>query len=232
MTNKDTILITDDDSSLLTVLSALLQEEGFNVIQATRGAECLRKAYDTHPDLVLLDIMLPDKQGTEVCRQLREISGVPIVMLTATSTEKQKVDSLTEGADDYVTKPFDNDELVARIRALLRRSRITVASSKHPAYDDGFLRVDFDTHSVRINASPVLLSPKEWRLLECLIKHKGRVATRETLLRYVWGDGYEHEINYLKVYVSHLRRKLDEPPNRPRYIHTERDLGYRFEGRA
>lgn len=229
MTTKDTILITDDDSSLLTVLSALLQEEGFNVIQATRGADCLRKAYDAHPDLVLLDIMLPDKQGTEVCRQLREISSVPIVMLTASSAEKQKVDSLTDGADDYVTKPFDNNELVARIRAILRRSRMMVAAGKQPAYEDGFLRVDFDTRSVRVNASPVALSPKEWRLLECLIKHKGRVATRETLLRYAWGEGFEHEVDYLKVFVSHLRRKLDEPPNRPRYIHTERDLGYRFE---
>src|SRR5512136_86756 len=113
MTRKDTILITDDDPSLLTVLTVLLQEEGFDVIQATRGSECLRKAFEAHPDLVLLDIGLPDRSGTSVCHQLREICNIPIIMLTATSTEKQKVDSLNDGADDYVTKPFNNDELVA-----------------------------------------------------------------------------------------------------------------------
>ena len=228
---KDTILITDDDPSLLTVLSALLQEEGFKVIPAAGGGECLRKAYETHPDLILLDIMLPDKDGTEVCRRLREISNVPIIMLTARSTEKQKVNSFSDGADDYVTKPFDNDELVARIRAILRRSR-QATTPRLLAYEDGYLQVDFDARKVRLNANPVLLSPKEWRLLECLIKHEGRVASRETLLRYAWGEGYEREFNYLKVFVSHLRRKLSEPPNRPRYIHTERDLGYRFESRT
>jgi two-component system KDP operon response regulator KdpE len=229
MTVKDTILITDDDPSLLTVLSVLLQEEGFNVIQTTRGSECLHKAYETHPDLILLDIMLPDKSGTDVCRQLREISDVPIIMLTATSKEKQMVDSLNDGADDYVTKPFNNDELVARIRAMLRRSRIAPTAAL-PSYDDGFLRIDFEGRQVRLGSDAVNLSPKEWRLLECLMKRPGRVVSREALLRYVWGEGYEHEFNYLKVFVSHLRRKLGEPTTRPRYIHTERELGYRFEG--
>jgi two-component system KDP operon response regulator KdpE len=229
MTVKDTILITDDDPSLLTVLSVLLQEEGFNVIQAARGSECLHKAYETHPDLILLDIMLPDKSGTAVCRQLREVSDVPIIMLTATSLEKQKVDSLNDGADDYVTKPFNNDELVARIRAMLRRSRVA-PTAPAPLYDDGFLRIDFEGRQVQLGSTAVNLSPKEWRLLECLMKQPGRVVSRETLLRYVWGEGYEHEFNYLKVFVSHLRRKLGEPTTRPRYIHTEREVGYRFEG--
>ena len=231
MTVKDTILITDDDPSLLTVLSVLLQEEGFDVIQATRGSECLHKAYQTHPDLVLLDIMLPDRSGTAVCQQLREISNIPIIMLTATSTEKQKVDSLNDGADDYVTKPFNNDELVARIRAMLRRSRSGPAATL-PPYDDGFLRVDFDGRQVQVGAETVNLSPKEWRLLECLMKQPGRVIPRDVLLRHVWGNGYQGEVNYLKVFVSHLRRKLSEPTAHPRYIHTERELGYRFERRA
>ena len=201
------------------------------MLQATRGTECLRKAYENHPDLVLLDIMLPDKSGTDVCRQLREISNVPILMLTATSSEKQKVASLTEGADDYVTKPFDNDELVARIRAVLRRSR-NRAAVVVPPFDDSFLSVDFEARQVRVQSSLINLSPKEWRLLECLMKQPGRVVPREELLRYVWGDGYNREFNYLKVFVSHLRRKLHEPPRRPRYIHTERELGYRFDGRG
>jgi two-component system, OmpR family, KDP operon response regulator KdpE len=224
-------LLTDDDPSLLTVLSLLLQEEGFNVIQASRGSECLHKAYETHPDLVLLDIGLPDKSGTAVCRQLREISNIPIIMLTASSAEKQKVASLNEGADDYVTKPFDNDELVARIRANLRRGR-GGATATLPPYDDGFLRVDFEGRQVRVGADTANLSPMEWLLLECLMKQPGRVVSHAGLLRHVWGDGYEQEVRYLKVYVSHVRHKLGEPPAKPRYIHTERELGYRFEKRA
>jgi two-component system, OmpR family, KDP operon response regulator KdpE len=231
MTVKDTVLITDDDPSLLTVLSVLLQEEGFNVIQASRGSECLHKAYDTHPDLVLLDIMLPDKSGTEVCQQLRQISNVPIIMLTATATERQKVQSLNEGADDYVTKPFNNDELIARIRALLRRSHNSPVAIL-PLYDDEFLRVDFEGRQVQAGGARVSLSPKEWLLLECLMKQPGRVVHRDVILRHVWGDGYENEVNYLKVFVSHLRHKLVEPPAHPRYIHTERELGYRFEKRG
>lgn len=231
MTRKDTILITDDDPSLLTVLTVLLQEEGFDVIQATRGSECLRKAFEAHPDLVLLDIGLPDRSGTSVCHQLREICSIPIIMLTANSAEKQKVDSLNDGADDYVTKPFNNDELVARIRANLRRGRSGTTTTL-PPYDDGFLRVDFEGRQIRLGGDTVDLSPKEWRLLECLMKQPGRVVSHEVLLRYVWGENYQSEVNYLKVYVSHVRHKLDEPPANPRYIHTEREMGYRFEKRG
>ena len=231
MIPKYTILITDDDPSLLAVLSLLLEEEGFNVVRAASGSECLHKAFETHPDLVLLDIMLPDRSGTAVCRQLREFSNIPIIMLTATSTERQKVASLNDGADDYVTKPFDNDELVARIRANLRRGR-GGATTALPTYDDGFLQVDFEGRQVRLGADTVNLSPKEWRLLECLMKQPGRVVSHAVLLRFVWGDQYKDAVNYLKVYVSHVRHKLGEPPANPRYIHTERELGYRFEKRA
>ena len=229
MTFRDTILIADDDPSLRTVLTVLLQEEGFNVLQAADGSGCLHMAYDRHPDLILLDIMMPDKDGREVCRRLREISSVPIVMLTALSVEQSIVQSLTDGADDYITKPFNNDELVARIRSVLRRSRPD-SSRNLSAYDDGRLIVDFDGRKVSLDGRYIELSPKEWRLMECLVKHQGRVVTRETLLRYGWGDGYEKDFNSLKVFISHLRSKLEEPRKRPRYIHTERDLGYRFEG--
>ena len=231
MTNKDTVLIADDDPSLRTVLSALLQEEGFDVLQAADGSECLHIAYDAHPDLVLLDIMMPSKDGKEVCQRLREASEVPIVMLTAVSQEKEKVESFTRGADDYVTKPFNNDELVARIRAILRRSRQGATSKTH-VYDDGYLRIDVEGRQVHVAGTLALLSPKEWRLLECLIKHEGRIVTRETLLRYAWGEGFEQDFNSLKVFISHLRRKFGEPRDHPRYIHTERDIGYRFDGRA
>jgi two-component system, OmpR family, KDP operon response regulator KdpE len=229
MTRKETVLIADDDLSLRAVLTLLLQEEGFNVLQAADGLECLRVAYDKHPDLVLLDIMMPHKDGRQVCRRLREISNVPIIMLTALSGEQNMVPSLTEGADDYVTKPFNNDELVARIRALLRRSR-SGAIRDLAAYDDGRLVIDFDGRKIKLRGEHVELSPKEWRLMECLVKHQGRAVPRETLLRYGWGEGYEKEFGSLKVFISHLRQKLSESPQRPRYIHTERDLGYRFDG--
>ncbi len=231
MTNKTTILIADDDSSLRSVLTVLLHEEGFTVLQVADGSECLHMAYDKHPDLVLLDIMMPNKDGREVCRRLREISNVPIIMLTAVSIEKEKVGRLKDGADDYVTKPFNNDELVARIRTVLRRSRPD-ASRNLTAYDDGRLFIDFEARKVHVAGKPVALSPKEWRLMECLIKHQGRVVSHETLLRYGWGDGYEKDLNLLKVFISHLRNKLAESRQRPRYIHTERALGYRFDGRV
>jgi two-component system KDP operon response regulator KdpE len=232
MTYKPTILLADDDLSLRKVLGALLQEEGFNVILAADGSECLRKAYDTHPDLVLLDIMMPSKDGRVVCRQLREISSVPIIMLTAVPHEKEKVDRFADGADDYVTKPFNNDELIARIRAILRRTQKQSSKDRLEPYDDGHLLVNLDSRQVRVGNRAIHFAPKEWRLLECLLIHRGKVVEREELLRFVWGEGYEKEYNYLKVYVSHLRRKLGDPSKCPRYIHSQRQVGYRFEGRA
>jgi two-component system KDP operon response regulator KdpE len=148
-------------------------------------------------------------------------------MLTALSEEREKVDRLSEGADDYVTKPFHNEELVARVRALLRRSRQASRRRAH-AYRDSLLDVDFDSRELHVNGNTVSLSPKQWRLLECLVTRKNQVVTREELLRYVWGTGYEAESRYLKVFISHLRQKLGDDPKRPRYIHTAREHGYLF----
>lgn len=228
MMEKGTILIADDDPSLRQVLKVLLEAEGFNVVQAVDGTDCLRVAYEQHPDLILLDIMMPNKDGREVCRRLREISDVPIIMLTCLSAEKEKVDRLGDGADDYVTKPFHNDELLARIGALLRRTR-RHSDPTARLYEDKYLRIDFDAHQVFVSGTAVTLSPKEWLILEYFLRHKNLAVTRQTLLRYAWGEGFEQEFNYLKVFISHLRRKLGDPARRPRYIHTEHDLGYRFE---
>lgn len=148
MTRQDTILIADDDPSLRQVITAVLQEEGFNVLQAVDGAECLRIAYDRHPDLILLDIMMPHKDGRQVCKRLREFSEVPIIMLTALSMEKEKVERLADSADDYVTKPSNNAELVARIRAILRRTQHNDNLQRH-VYDDGHLHIDFDSSGSR-----------------------------------------------------------------------------------
>ena len=228
MKEKDIILLADDDPSLRQVLNVLLEEEDFSVIQAVDGDECLRLAYEQHPDLVLLDIMMPNKDGRDVCRRLREISDVPIIMLTCLPSEKEKVERLSDGADDYVTKPFHNNELIARIQTILRRTR-RHGDPTVRVYDDGHLRIDLDARQVRVAGAPVTLSPKEWRILEYFLRHKNRAITRHTLLRHAWGEGYEQDFNYLKVFISHLRRKLGDPARRPRYIHTERDLGYRFQ---
>ena len=228
---KDSILVVDDEPGVRQVLSMLLKTEGFDVLEAADGKECLRLAYKHRPDLVLLDILMPDRDGREVCRRLREISDVPILMLTALSDMKEKVNRLSDGADDYVTKPFHNEELVARIRALLRRAH--QANPPHPLlYQDGRLDVDFEAHRLAVKGKPVSLSPKLWRLFECLVARKDRVVTREELLRYVWGDDYAMEYRYVKVLVSHLREKIDDSPRKPRYVHTERQIGYRFESHA
>ncbi len=232
MTHQPTILVVDDEDPVRYVLCMLLETEGFAVIEAADGRECLRQAYERHPDLVLLDILMPGKDGRQVCQQLRDISpDLPIIMLSALSEEAEKVARLHDGADDYVTKPFHQDELLARVRAVLRRSQ----RSRIPrvqAYQDSLLTIDFQTRQVALRGNAVVLSPKEWRLLEYLVEHRDRVATYEELLKYVWGPAYDKERRYVKVFVSHLRQKLGDNPKAPRYIYTSREQGYLFRSHS
>jgi|YNPNPStandDraft_1061719.scaffolds.fasta_scaffold14881_2 DNA-binding response OmpR family regulator len=228
MKEKEVVLLVDDDPALRQVLTVLLEEEGFSVITARDGDEGLRLAMTERPDLILLDIILPHTDGRTVCRRLREISDVPIIMLTCLPTPNEKVERLMDGADDYVTKPFHNDELVARMRAVLRRARRQADPTLH-VYDDGYLKVDLDAHQVFVEGTFVPLAPKEWRLLEYFLHHKNRVVTHQALLRYAWGEGFEEDYASLKVYIAHLRHKLGDSADKPRYIHTERTLGYRFQ---
>ncbi len=232
MKGQERILVVDDEQAVRQVLSTLLETEGFSVIEAADAKSCLHLVYDQHPDLVLLDILMPDRDGRDVCRLLRDIDPhLPIVMLTALSDEQETVGRLDDGADDYITKPFHNHELVARIRAVLRRSRRNAADGSR-TYQDSNIKLDFEARQFLTDKGEVALSPKEWRLLECLVTHKGRAVTHEELLRYAWGNGYESEQKYVKVYVSHLRRKLGDDPKKPRYIHTVREQGYLFEVHA
>ncbi len=232
MTQQPTILVVDDEDPVRYVLCVLLETEGFSVIEASDGRECLRLAYDHHPDLVLLDILMPDRDGREICQQLRDISpDLPIIMLTALSEEAEKVARLYDGADDYVTKPFHQDELLARIRSVLRRSQRSRIPSVQ-AYKDSLLSIDFQTHQVSLHGKPVPLSPKEWRLLEYLVEHKDHVATHNELLHYVWGGGFEKERRYVKVFISRLRQKLGDNCKSPRYIHTSREQGYIFRSHS
>jgi DNA-binding response OmpR family regulator len=228
MKKQNTILIADDDPTLRLVLSYLLEQEGFAVIQAVDGADCLHKAYEQHPDLVLLDVMMPNKDGREVCKRLREMSSVPIIMLTCRSEMEEKVNRLKEGADDYITKPFENQELIARISAVLRRVQSNAEFSLR-TYDDGFLSVDLDACYITVGGKPIILSPKEWRLLEYFLRHRNQPLSSRDMLRFAWGEGFENEWNSLKPSISILRKKLHDSIRQPRYIHTEKDQGYRFE---
>jgi two-component system KDP operon response regulator KdpE len=221
------ILVIDDEDTTVQLISMLLERRGYEVIKAYRAEDGLRKAYRTHPDLVLLDIMMPDMDGWELCRRLRELSDVPIIFLTARSEVKDVVKGLELGADDYIVKPYDNDELVARIKAHLRRAP-TPPVSEELVFDGGEFRVNFLNREVRVHNKQVHLTPKEFNLLGVLVRNAGRVITRTELVKEAWGPEYGDAIDSLKLYVHYLRQKIEEDPNRPHYILTSRGVGYRF----
>ena len=223
-----TILIVEDDPNTAELVRLYLGRDGHKVLAASEGDEGLRLAREAHPDLVVLDLMLPGKDGMEVCRILREESDVPIVMLTARVEEEDRLAGLNLGADDYVTKPFSPRELAARIRAVLRRTSSSVLE-RGPAelrYED--ITANTHLHAVNIGAIPVRLTPTEFRLLVLLMREPGRTFTREEIMDKVFGydfDGFDRAVD---AHVSNLRRKLEANPQKPRYIHTIYGLGYRF----
>jgi two-component system KDP operon response regulator KdpE len=224
---KDKILVIDDEEVTVSLLATLLEMNDFEVVKAYRAEEGLRKAYRTHPDLVLLDIMMPDMDGWEVCKRLRELSDVPIIFLTARTDKQDIVRGLEMGADDYVIKPYDNDELVARIRAHLRRMPQN-AISEELVFDGGRFRINFLNREVTVEGETRHLTPKEFSLLSILARNAGRVMTREDLVTEAWGDEYADAVDSLKLYVHYLRKKIEIDPNTPRYILTSRGVGYRF----
>ncbi len=224
---KETILIIDDDADLAKIVQINLEREGYKTVVASSGVEGLQKAYSSQPDLVILDIMMPGMDGWTTCRRLREISSVPIVMLTARGMESDIVKGLELGADDYIVKPFGAKELLARIHALLRRTE-TSTTKKPPVYSDGELTVDFVKRMVIVRENRVDLTPTEFKLLSIFVQNEGRVLPHRFLLTEVWGPEYADEVNYLKLYVRYLRQKIEEDPSSPSYILTEWGVGYRF----
>ena len=221
------ILIIDDEESTIQLLKILLERRGFDVITALRADDGLRQAYRTHPDLVLLDIMMPDMDGWALCAKLRELSDVPIVFLTARGETKDVVRGLDMGADDFIVKPYDNDELIARIRAHLRRSP-NASMSEEFAFDNGDFRLNLINREVRVKSNQVHLTPKEFDLLSALVRNAGRVMPRAELVREAWGPNYNEGVDSLKLYVHYLRQKIEENPEHPKYILTSRGVGYRF----
>ncbi len=219
-----TILLVDDDVALLRTLSLNLRARGDQVVTAETGGEALEAAQRTSPDVVILDLGLPDVSGVEVLRHLREWTTVPVIVLSARHGSDDKVEALDVGADDYVTKPFGMDELLARVRAAVRRA----AGPDAAVVETEHLRIDLAARTVWRDDAEVRLTPTEWGLLHALVTRPGRLVGQQQLLHEVWGPAYQKETNYLRVYMATLRRKLEVDPSRPRHLITEPGMGYRF----
>jgi two-component system KDP operon response regulator KdpE len=218
------VLIVDDEPQILRALQTNLRGAGYDVTTAATAKEALAAAAVANPEAVILDLVLPDGRGTDVARELRRWSSAPIIVLSAVGDEQEKVAALDAGADDYVTKPFGIDELLARLRAALRRA----APATEPVLRIGDLTVDPEKRSVRVDGRDVALTPHEFELLRYLAQNEGKLLTHRAILREVWGHAYERESHYLHVYVSQLRRKIEADPARPRYLLTEPGAGYRL----
>ncbi len=223
------ILIVEDETSFSEALEFLLGKEGFTVVTAMTGTEALRKFEQGGIDLILLDLMIPEVSGTEVCRQIRAKSKVPIIMLTAKDSEVDKVVGLEIGADDYVTKPYSARELVARINAVLRRNHSEAGASDQGVIVAGGIRMDIDRHQVSVDGIQVSLPLKEFELLEFLMRNAGRVLTRIQLIDRVWGSDYVGDTKTLDVHIKRLRAKIESDPANPKIIQTVRGLGYKME---
>jgi two-component system KDP operon response regulator KdpE len=218
------VLVVDDEPQILRAVQMKLREAGYSVDTAASAEEALMKAGMRPPEAIILDLLLPDGSGTEVCRELRRWNAAPILVLSAVGEEKEKIEALDAGADDYVTKPFSGDELLARLRAVLRRA----TPSTEPVITIGELRIDVERREVAIDGRPVSLTPIEYDLLRLLAENEGKLLTHPMILREIWGPAYQEESNYLHVHVSHLRRKIEPDPARPRYLLNQAGVGYRL----
>jgi two-component system KDP operon response regulator KdpE len=221
-----TILIVDDEPQIRRVMRTTLSSQGYSVIEAKSGDEALEKFRAERADLILLDVNMPGTSGLDTCREIRRSTDVPIIMLTVRNTEKDKVQALDAGADDYVVKPFGAEELMARIRAALRRA---APGEAPPVFTSDELMIDFAKRTVLVQGTPVRLTPKELELLRQLVSNQGTSISHRRLLQAVWGPDYGEETEYLRVFINQLRKKIEPDPRHPRYIHTDPWIGYRFE---
>jgi two-component system KDP operon response regulator KdpE len=230
MSDKRRILIVDDEPQITRVLRRSLTTHGYDVRVASDGLAALQTFGDWLPDLVVTDLSMPNTDGLQLCRNLRAISQLPIIVLSVRGDEKMKVQALDAGADDYVTKPFGMDELLARIRAALRRSEAAKSNdAPSPVLEVGDFRIDLEDRSVAVNGSEVHLTPKEYDLMVYLVSHPGKVLTHRTMLTAIWGGESVEQTEYLRVFVGQLRKKIEPQPATPRYILTEPWIGYRFD---
>jgi two-component system KDP operon response regulator KdpE len=225
------ILVIDDDIFVRDIVTETMSQEGATVITAENGQDGLRQFYAVRPDIVLLDVMMPHMIGWEICRQIRQLSDVPIIMLTSLNKEDDVIRGLDIGAVDYVTKPFSTKILAARIRTALRQTSLAapLETKKKIAVEDEYLSIDLDEHRVSVNGEPVKLTKTEFRLLAYFVQNIGLILTFTQILENVWGWDYQDSIQYVHVYVSRLRQKIEPDPQQPRYLITEYGTGYRFE---
>jgi len=226
--SRQRILVVDDEPRMIHFIRLNLEHDGFEVIDADSGVTALDQHRDQLPDLILLDVMMPELNGFETLKLIREISTVPVIMLTAKGEEEDRVKGLELGADDYITKPFSPRELVSRVRAVLRRTQMPSTPVNELIEVDERLKIDFDRREIWVEDKLVKLRPTEFRLLYHLVQNAGWVVPHEQLLAKVWGYEYRDETHYLRLYINYLRQKLERDPSNPAYIQTERGVGYRF----
>lgn len=222
------ILVVDDEKRIVSIIRRNLEVDGFDVVEAYNGAQAIDKFRTTLPDLVVLDVMMPDMDGFTVLETIREISSTPVIMLTAKGEEEDRVRGLELGADDYVPKPWSSRELTSRIKAVLRRVNSNDDGETGKIVVDDRLTIDFNRHEVWVEGKQVKLRPTEYRLLYHLVKNAGWVLTHDQILTRVWGYEYQDEPHYVRLYINYLRKKLEKDPANPQYILTERGVGYRF----
>jgi DNA-binding response OmpR family regulator len=222
------ILVVDDEERMVRFIRLNLEHDGFQVLEAYRGAQAIDRMRTSLPDLVLLDVMMPDIDGFEVLKMIREISAVPVIMLTAKSEEDDRVHGLELGADDYITKPFSPRELVSRVKAVLRRTEGSSGTIHGLIEVDDRLKIDFDRHEIWVEGKLVNLRPTEYRLLYHLVQNAGWVVSHDQILTNVWGYEYRDQPHYVRLYINYLRKKIEKDPANPKYILTERSTGYRF----
>ncbi len=218
------VLVVDDEPQILRAVQIKLRDAGYAVETAATAREALTRAAIRPPEAIILDLLLPDGHGTDVCREIRHWSTIPILVLSAVGEEKDKIEALDAGADDYVTKPFSGDELLARLRAALRRA----TPATEPLIEIDELKIDVEKRAVTVSGQPVSLTPIEYDLLRLFAANEGKLLTHPTILREIWGPAFQEESNYLHVYISHLRRKIEPDPARPRYLLNHPGVGYRL----
>jgi DNA-binding response OmpR family regulator len=222
------VLVVDDEQRMAKFIRLNLEHDGFRVVEAFTGTQAMDRLRTSLPDLILLDVMLPDLDGFEVLKMIRSISPVPVIMVTAKGEEEERIHGLELGADDYVTKPFSPRELVSRVRAVLRRTELTTDSTHGLIEVDERLKIDFDRHEVWVEGKLINLRPTEYRLLYYLVQNTGWVVSHDQILTNVWGYEYRDQPHYVRLYINYLRQKIEKDPTSPVYILTERGLGYRF----
>ena len=226
------ILVVDDDPVIIQLLTSTFAKIAATVITATNGQEGLQQFYTHRPDLIILDIKMPDMDGWETCRIIRKLSDVPIIMLTVRSADEEIIRGLDSGADDYITKPFNAQVVLARVRAALRRPAQNKATAGSPRYNDDHLTIDLEKPLVLVKGEPVKLTAQEYKLLAYLLQNPNRMLTTQQILKNAWGWEYEDQPGHVRIYIWHLRRKLEDDPKEPKYLLTEYGLGYRFQTRT